>query len=163
MKKPKRRLPVCGPCTECCTHIKVEALDKPAGVACKHLCSKGCGIYSQRPSECKAYVCGWLEGYAPRPDACGIIFERCSIFVGHEITLFIAIPCRQGALEEEANMRLMASLCKAGESVVFTMSGAMFAADEQDAEDVENWFDERRAAGGVNFLGSDGKTTRINL
>lgn len=41
--------------------------------------SKGCGIYSTRPSGCAAYSCLWLNGGLPldtdRPDLLGLVVE----------------------------------------------------------------------------------------
>ena len=72
----------CGPCTLCCTILAVKEIDKPAGVKCKHLTDKGCGIYETRPEECRRYYCLWAdpkaEGLTPewgRPDRTGLILN----------------------------------------------------------------------------------------
>ena len=52
----------CGECRECCIHVGVEELDKKAGVSCKHLCSRGCSIYENRPKGCADFACMWLIG-----------------------------------------------------------------------------------------------------
>ena len=49
----------CGACTVCCTTLTIHALNKPAGVPCEHLTAQGCGIYDQRPDECRVFDCGW--------------------------------------------------------------------------------------------------------
>jgi hypothetical protein len=49
----------CGNCTMCCKLLAVEALEKPAGVMCKHACGK-CAIYEERPTGCRTYSCLWL-------------------------------------------------------------------------------------------------------
>lgn len=66
----------CGSCHACCTWVPVERpLNKPAGVKCKHQCSRGCRIYDNRPDPCRAWNCTWL--YQPetanmrRPDQSG--------------------------------------------------------------------------------------------
>jgi hypothetical protein len=51
----------CGTCTMCCKLIEVTELEKPQNVWCSHcLPGKGCGIYEQRPSDCRTFNCGWL-------------------------------------------------------------------------------------------------------
>ena len=60
----------CGECRECCIVLEVDAMRKPADVPCRHLCGKGCGIYSRRPESCKVFTCAWREGllgFADRP------------------------------------------------------------------------------------------------
>ncbi len=54
----------CGPCTLCCTVLRVDDLKKLGGVACAHLRadSAGCGIYQDRPRICRTYRCLWLQG-----------------------------------------------------------------------------------------------------
>jgi hypothetical protein len=76
----------CGECTECCTHIPVKPLNKPAGVDCQHQCKAGCAIYETKPECCTTYSCSWLEGELPaymRPDKCGMILEKA--WVGENI------------------------------------------------------------------------------
>jgi len=71
----------CEGCTLCCTVIAVPALEKPAGVACRHCEAAGCGIFAApaRPAACHAYRCAWLFNAAwpdaLRPDRCGVVFE----------------------------------------------------------------------------------------
>jgi len=68
----------CGGCTACCTVYPVKALNKPAAVTCKHVCSTGCAIYSTHPQECKTYECLWRANHVgtedDRPDKTGVIF-----------------------------------------------------------------------------------------
>lgn len=51
----------CGDCTLCCKIMEIEQLAKPAGAWCRH-CKpgRGCLIYADRPSECRAFSCFWL-------------------------------------------------------------------------------------------------------
>jgi hypothetical protein len=71
----------CGSCTACCTQVPVALPDehKPANVRCKHLRSKGCGIYANRPRPCVAWSCRWLfdEDTAElrRPDQAGYVID----------------------------------------------------------------------------------------
>ena len=66
----------CGSCTECCTLLEIPTLQKPPRERCSNLCNKGCGIYLERPSECRTFQCFWSEGHlspAARPDRSGIM------------------------------------------------------------------------------------------
>jgi hypothetical protein len=71
----------CGTCRSCCVQVPVLLDDehKPANTRCKHLCSRGCGIYDNRPRPCVAWSCMWL--YDPstaalrRPDHSGYIID----------------------------------------------------------------------------------------
>jgi uncharacterized cysteine cluster protein YcgN (CxxCxxCC family) len=52
----------CGDCSMCCKLAKVDELDKPAGVWCRH-CAPGrggCTIYETRPPVCRNYFCSWI-------------------------------------------------------------------------------------------------------
>jgi hypothetical protein len=73
---------VCGPCTVCCTELKIETpqLRKPANTPCKHLGGAGCGIYETRPPLCQQFLCGWRL-FAEltddwRPDVSGVLVMR---------------------------------------------------------------------------------------
>ena len=51
----------CGSCTLCCKVLGITALQKPHGTWCKHCTpGKGCGIYPERPEECRRFSCMWL-------------------------------------------------------------------------------------------------------
>lgn len=70
----------CGGCTECCTHLAVGQLNKPAGVRCEHLTDSGCGIYDERPDDCRTFGCLWLASWQgvperDRPDAVRVILH----------------------------------------------------------------------------------------
>jgi hypothetical protein len=52
----------CGECSLCCKLAKVDELDKPEGVWCRH-CAPGrggCTIYETRPPVCRNYFCSWI-------------------------------------------------------------------------------------------------------
>jgi len=51
----------CGGCTLCCKVLGITALNKPQGKWCTH-CKpgNGCGIYQDRPDECRTFLCNWL-------------------------------------------------------------------------------------------------------
>ena len=74
-RKVKAR--TCGSCTACCTQLRIDSLPgfstridngedvaKPAGVPCRFLSEKGCGIYTVRPPVCRHFACDWLLGRA---------------------------------------------------------------------------------------------------
>ncbi|GIW80249.1 MAG: hypothetical protein KatS3mg105_2056 [Gemmatales bacterium] len=69
----------CGECTACCTILGIEELGKPFYSTCKHVCDRGCSIYSKRPSVCRDYRCLWLARFLPkkncRPDILGVMFD----------------------------------------------------------------------------------------
>lgn len=66
----------CRDCGMCCTLLRIEALDKDAGVRCKHLKGTRCSIYSERPDPCRAYRCAWLQGAeVPKPSKAGFIAD----------------------------------------------------------------------------------------
>lgn len=52
----------CGTCSLCCKLVGIEALSKPPGAWCPN-CKPGvgCGIYADRPQECRDFACAWLE------------------------------------------------------------------------------------------------------
>jgi hypothetical protein len=72
----------CGPCTLCCTLLRVDELRKLGGVPCRALrrapAAPGCSIHATRPGVCRAYACLWLSGgleEADRPDLLGAILD----------------------------------------------------------------------------------------
>lgn len=54
----------CGSCSLCCNIFKIDALEKPPNIYCKH-CNVGkvgsCGIYEDRPEACINFRCIWLQ------------------------------------------------------------------------------------------------------
>jgi hypothetical protein len=73
---------VCGPCSLCCTVLRVDELRKLAGTPCVHQRAEGgCGIYVRRPGICRAYRCLWLSGgldESDRPDRLGAVLDLVS-------------------------------------------------------------------------------------
>lgn len=69
----------CGTCTVCCRILEIQALDKPAGILCRHNTGTGCGIYPERPEACARWHCLWRridtlpDGL--RPDRSGVMFS----------------------------------------------------------------------------------------
>lgn len=51
----------CENCNICCKLLNVPELDKPRNKWCAHAVpGQGCGIYSDRPTPCRAWECVWL-------------------------------------------------------------------------------------------------------
>lgn len=75
MPNPPR---ACGPCSGCCYIGGVPSLTKAAYEVCRHASPRGCAIYAERPGECRAYACLWIEGEldeGDRPDQIGLVFD----------------------------------------------------------------------------------------
>ena len=68
----------CGTCALCCKVYHVPAVDKPAGVWCRH-CQPGvgCAIHASRPQHCRQFFCLWItESNVPeawKPDRSRIV------------------------------------------------------------------------------------------
>ena len=75
----------CGNCSLCCTVAGVQELEKPPFTRCRHLAAgHGCGIYPDRPTACREFKCGWLQGNFDerfRPDKIG---AYCAFFMSRE-------------------------------------------------------------------------------
>ncbi len=72
----------CGACKVCCRIPDVPELNKPRDTWCEHIrldsAGGGCGIYDIRPSICRDYKCGWLNGLGDtgdRPDLLGVMWQ----------------------------------------------------------------------------------------
>ena len=71
----------CGPCTACCTLLKIEELQKPMRHACDQVTPAGCRHYADRPRPCREFECLWRRGLlgpeiALRPDQLGVMFDQ---------------------------------------------------------------------------------------
>jgi len=83
----------CGDCTECCTSMAVNEIDKPSGESCAHARCDGCAIYPNRPYSCAAWSCLWLSGYGPdsaKPSASGFMayfsYQTDNVIVAHIVS-----------------------------------------------------------------------------
>ncbi len=70
----------CGTCTLCCKVFRIDDLQKPAGKWCRHCAiGQGCKIYDERPQQCRAFECIWLqdEGIPPawKPETSKVVFS----------------------------------------------------------------------------------------
>ena len=51
----------CGTCTMCCKIMRVPEIEKPMDKWCPHcVIGKGCGIYEERPTSCREFLCVYL-------------------------------------------------------------------------------------------------------
>ena len=87
----------CGECTVCCTALTVPSLEKPKQKECDHLCGdgSGCGIYRERPRECKEFQCLWTQGTLSknhRPDRIGIMAYYVDSQFGETLLITETIP-----------------------------------------------------------------------
>jgi hypothetical protein len=71
----------CGDCNVCCVVPTIDKpeIQKPAGLACRHLCGDGCAIHETRPPVCRSYFCGWRRlaslDESWRPDLSGVMID----------------------------------------------------------------------------------------
>jgi Fe-S-cluster containining protein len=104
----------CGPCSHCCTVLRVEELAKPAGRDCvNQRGERGCSIHESRPAVCQGYRCLWLQGGlgdTERPDQTGGIVDLESAGFGVQLSIreiyegaFDASPVLQAIAERYRN------------------------------------------------------------
>jgi hypothetical protein len=118
----------CGSCTLCCKVLAVSALEKPAGTWCRHCRpGKGCGIYEERPQECRTFRCLWLadpnfpEEFKPERSKIVFVLEaNASRVVAH------CDPGRPQTWRQEDNYRLLKNMAAVsaplGKQVVVAIS-----------------------------------------
>ncbi len=87
----------CGPCTLCCTLLRVDELDKLGGEPCPQLAAdgSGCGIHATRPTICRRYRCLWLQGgleEADRPDRVGAVLDLLTTAGTTHLAVRLASP-----------------------------------------------------------------------
>ena len=99
----------CGPCSLCCTVLRVDELRKLGGTPCVHQrVGGGCGIYAERPGICRAYRCLWLGGGlrdGDRPDALGAVLD---VVVSGTSTWLEIREAEAGAFERSGRLREIA-------------------------------------------------------
>ena len=102
----------CGPCTACCTVLGIAELEKKEHTRCSFLSGagsaigRGCLRYEDRPAECGAYRCAWLDGFggrADRPDDLGVIFDgganaSSGTIIAREVTIGAASGMRASGI-----------------------------------------------------------------
>lgn len=102
----------CGSCSVCCHTLRIEepTLNKLAGVPCQHLKQQGgCSIYSERPSVCQNWYCGWrlfnLDS-SLRPDRCGVLIR-------YEGTSLCFQPIDSGKVSVLLDSQILNAICSA--------------------------------------------------
>jgi hypothetical protein len=105
---------VCGPCSLCCTLLRVDALAKLGGTPCRHQLvgnpAGGCGIHERRPEICRGYRCLWLSGSleeSDRPDRLGAVLSLST--EGETPSLFVH-EARRGAFDASPRLQEIADL-----------------------------------------------------
>lgn len=103
----------CGPCSACCTVLRVDELSKPAGHDCRHQRGApdgaGCGIHAERPSVCRGYHCLWLQGGledGDRPDRTGGIVDLEPGGLGARLSIR---ELRAGAFDQSPALQAIAA------------------------------------------------------
>jgi len=99
----------CGPCSLCCSVLRVDELAKPAGIPCENLqAGAGCGIHPSRPEICRSYRCAWLEGRfeePDRPDRLGALVDFLPRGGGLELVI---VEARPDAFERSPRLQAIA-------------------------------------------------------
>ena len=55
----------CGECGMCCKILRINVLEKPAGLWCRHFAkSQGCSVHAVAPGECRRFQCYWSISHA---------------------------------------------------------------------------------------------------
>jgi Fe-S-cluster containining protein len=161
----------CGSCHDCCVYVKVEAFKKPAGVPCQHLnvlqpCG-ACGIYADRPSECKQFTCAWLDGFLVdelKPDASGITLEVGRIEWPRPIALLLGFENVAGSVDRQQD-QLTASGVNGAVIMIVRKDGTGLEAfgEPADIEAVEQWTALCRQQGGVTHVYADGVVEKTEI
>jgi len=87
----------CGECSLCCFTHTVEPVPTEHHEWCVYCKSTGgCGIYLERPINCRVFRCEWLEGMGSddeRPDKTNIVVERqYDLYFDEKIVMMAATP-----------------------------------------------------------------------
>lgn len=104
-------------------------VDTPRYEPCEHLKKKGkgCGIYDDRPMQCSAYSCYWLEGFGAnrdRPDRLGIMLDSSAgiiegIYKLSGIKCVAANEVRPGALRDPRVKQFIAQIMGKGLGILW--------------------------------------------
>lgn len=123
----------CNGCSVCCVMPGIDPsvilpgeirIEKPACVACPHINSKGCGIYSNRPEICKGYMCLWSIGFIPEehhPEEVGVCWT-IQVVDGGESGLVVG-HCGDTAkaLADQRNVEVIVNLLASGQFKAVTV------------------------------------------
>lgn len=98
----------CAGCTACCTVMGIPDLS-PEFEDCKHIDVRpkgqlvaGCGIYKDRPDDCRDFQCLWLQGLpmledGDRPDMLGVVYAHGEWDRDKDLMIVQAYEFREGA------------------------------------------------------------------
>jgi hypothetical protein len=97
----------CGECTACCEIMGIEELHKEPYTRCPHQ-AVGCTIYSDRPAECRRFLCLYAAGLmgdsaTRRPDRNGLMFNLSS---QTDVQVWEVVP---GAFKDSARLDYLIS------------------------------------------------------
>jgi hypothetical protein len=162
----------CGPCSLCCTLLRVDELAKLGGTPCVHqVTGGGCAIHPRRPGICRGYRCLWLQGRlgpGDRPDRLGAVLDLASRGGFPELVVHESEP---GACERSARLRGIVAEFRRAMPVRILDAGGVLDADrpfrvllpngeEQRVagEEIETWRDGVRI--GATRLGWLERTAR---
>ena len=100
----------CGPCSHCCSVLRVDELGKRAGLDCVHQRGEqGCAIHATRPSICRSYHCLWLQGGLEddeRPDRTGGLVDLETTGIGLRLAIR---EVRRGAYDASPALQAIAA------------------------------------------------------
>jgi hypothetical protein len=86
----------CGPCSLCCTVLRVDEIAKLGGTPCQYIQSGGgCKIHQTRPAICRGYECLWLRGKLrdeDRPDRLGAVIDLVPTGIGLRLSIRQTVP-----------------------------------------------------------------------
>jgi Fe-S-cluster containining protein len=114
----------CGTCSLCCSVLRVDELEKPAGRDCRHQRgTNGCAIHATRPTICRSYRCLWLQGGLEddeRPDAIGGVVDLETTGIGLRLAIREA---RAGSFDESPKLQAIAERHRSTMPVRITDTG----------------------------------------
>lgn len=94
----------CKGCVACC---RIEGV--PDGPPCSHIKDGGCGIYEERPHDCRQFVCLWRAGRLDmrfRPEDCGVVSHIGVNHAAEKVGLNVH-EVEPGALDARRNILLV--------------------------------------------------------
>lgn len=89
----------CRDCSECCTAMAIPDVESEMFDSCRHLCSRGCSIYEQRPESCRGFLCLWMQGFgkvADRPDRTGVTLDYQQLGELHVVKAYVTRYTERG-------------------------------------------------------------------
>ena len=155
----------CGPCSLCCTVLRVDELKKLGGIACDKLGpdGTGCSIHETRPSICRRYRCLWLQGKLEeqdRPDQLGAILDLVSEGTLPRLTIREARP---GAHDESPRLQSIAARFRQSMHVQITDTSDVLDADTPYRVLLPNGEDHTVVGDRTIIRHSDGRTEEKRL